>query len=261
MSELTERNRAIWSAGDWDDVADYVAGVGPRLLEAAGVPDGARVLDVGTGSGGNVAIPAALRGARVTGLDLTDAWFDAARRRAGAAGVEVDWVVGDAMDLPFPDASFDRVFSTFGHMFAPDHTRTAHELARVCAGGGVIAFATWRSTGWPGEMFRALAGFLPPPPPGVQPPPLWGDRDYVASVFGPLGLEPVFTDETVAWDVDGDSDAYVEHFAANFGPLVMARKAVGDRWPELMDTLRAAARHSLVDGHVRADYLITELQR
>ncbi len=250
-----------WSAGNWDGVADYIRGVGPALLDAVGVPDGGRVLDVGTGSGGNIAIPAAVRGAQVTGLDLTDAWFDDARRRAAEAGVEVEWVVGDAADLPFPDGSFDRVLSTFGHMFAPDQVRTAHELARVCAPGGVIAFATWRTGGWPGAMFRALAGFVPPPPAHVPPPMAWGDRDHVRSLVGPLGLEPVFTDRTTSWDVDGDPDGYVEHFAAEFGPLVMARAAVGDRWPELVAALKVAVRDCLVDGQVYADYLVTELQR
>ena len=89
MGELQDRNRAVWSAGDWDAVAEKIAEIGPRLLDHVGVEPGMRVLDVGTGSGSNVAIPAAQRGADVVGLDLTDVWFDAARRRATAAGVEV----------------------------------------------------------------------------------------------------------------------------------------------------------------------------
>ena len=94
------------------------------------------LLDVGTGSGGNVAIPAALRGATVVGCDVTPELFEHARRRAAAAGVEVEWVEADAQDLPFADASFDRVTSTFGAMFAPDHLRAAAELVRVCRPGG-----------------------------------------------------------------------------------------------------------------------------
>ena len=112
MSELQDRNRAVWSAGDWDAVAEKIKAVGPRLLDRVGIEPGMRVLDVGTGSGSNVAIPAAQRGAEVVGVDLTDAWFDAGRRRAADAGVEIEWVVGDAEALPFADASFDRVLST-----------------------------------------------------------------------------------------------------------------------------------------------------
>ena len=89
--ELEEVGRRVWSAGNWDEVADYVAGVGPRLLDAIAIEPGARVLDVGTGSGGSVAIPAARRGARVVGSDITATHFDDARRRAEAAGVEVAW--------------------------------------------------------------------------------------------------------------------------------------------------------------------------
>jgi ubiquinone/menaquinone biosynthesis C-methylase UbiE len=120
--------------------------VGVLVLDRIGVEPGMDLLDVGTGSGGTVAIPAALRGATVVGCDVTPELFEHARRRAAAAGVEVEWVEADAQDLPFGDASFDRVTSTFGAMFAPDHTRAAAELVRVCRPGGRIAMTTWVNT-------------------------------------------------------------------------------------------------------------------
>jgi len=121
--ELREQARATWAAGDWDRVAGLIAPVGARVIDHVGVDAGQDVLDVGTGTGGNIAIPAALRGARVVGLDVTPELLEGARQRAADAGLDVEWVEGDAQDLPFEDARFDRVISTFGAMFAPDHAR------------------------------------------------------------------------------------------------------------------------------------------
>src|SRR5689334_8107048 len=118
---LRQRARATWSAGDWDGFSRMVAPVGAVVLERLAPGPGTDLLDVGTGSGGTIAIPAALRGARVVGADITPELLEHARRRAEAAGVEVEWVEADAQSLPFADASFDLVVSTFGAMFAPSH--------------------------------------------------------------------------------------------------------------------------------------------
>src|SRR5687768_3328047 len=173
-----QRQRATWSAGRWDKVAELIVPVGQVVLDAADLEPGMDVLDVGTGSGSNISIPAALRGANVTGSDLTPELFDAARRRASEAGVEVEWVEADAEALPFDDDSFDRVFSTFGHMFAPRHAVTAAELARVCRPDGRIVTATWTPDGSTGSMFQAMGRHLPPPPEGVESPLTWGSEEH-----------------------------------------------------------------------------------
>lgn len=130
-----ERTRAVWLSGDWEKVATYIAEAGPQLLNDIGeIGPGVQLLDVATGNGGSVAIPAALRGARVTGCDLAEEWLTAARGHAAAAGVNVEWVFGDAVDLPFPDDSFDVVTSTFGHMFAPDQAAAARARPRLSSG-------------------------------------------------------------------------------------------------------------------------------
>ena len=149
------RARRTWSGGDWDSCASFVAPVGPVVLDRIGVGTGHELLDVGTGNGGSIAIPAALRGARVVGSDITPELFDSARRRAAEAGVDVDWVEADAQDLPFADDRFDRVTSTFGAMFAPDHAKAAAELVRVCKPGGRIGMATWATDGFFGEAVPA----------------------------------------------------------------------------------------------------------
>src|SRR5690606_26015107 len=128
---------------------------------------------------GNAAIRAAEAGGVVTALDLTPEMFEAGRRRAAEAGVEISWVEGDAEALPFDDASFDVVLSTFGVMFAPRHAVAARELVRVLRPGGRIGLATWVPDGTVGDMFRTVAAEMPAPPPIAEPPLAWGDPAHV----------------------------------------------------------------------------------
>jgi ubiquinone/menaquinone biosynthesis C-methylase UbiE len=236
--EKQAMNRAVWSAGKWDRVADYVAETGPKLLDSVGIEEGMRVLDIGTGSGGSVAIPAASRGADVVGSDISSVHFDAGRARAEAAGVEIEWVEADALDLPFEDGEFDRVLSTFGHMFAPDHALAASEMVRVTKPGGVIAFAAWTPEGTTGKMFRLTGSHMPPPPEGFQPPPLWGTEEHVRELMEPLGVELSF-EKKINDFRETDPETYREVFKTNFGPMVKAREALGDKWQALSDDLDA----------------------
>lgn len=255
--DARERNRRVWEAGDWDVVAEYVASAGPRLLDRIGtIGPGVRLLDVGTGSGGSVAIPAALRGAEVVGADVTDAWFPAARRRASDAGVDVEWVVGDAAELPFGDDSFDVVASTFGHMFAPDQQAAARELVRVCRPGGTIGLCCWTPEGNTGRFFGVIAGMLPPPPEGFRPPVLWGSEPHVRELLEPLGvtLDLRRTTLTIAAQSPEEQTAAYE---SSFGPMVMARAAIGDeRWPAARAALLAFLEeiNERDDGTMAAEY-------
>jgi SAM-dependent methyltransferase len=258
--------RATWSAGDWDSFAGLIRPVGRRIVDLIGIEPGLRVLDVGTGSGGNVAIPAAQLGADVVGLDITPELFVHARRRAAEAGVEVEWIEGDAQELPFPDASFDRVTSTFGAMFAPDHGRTAGELVRVCRPGGRIAMTTWVNDGFIGELFTLTGSFMPAPPPGVQPPPLWGVEAHINDVFGAVGVTPAIERQIVDFDFESVDDA-VEQYAENFGPFVSARAVLepAGRWEEFIAVFRdlVARFNSAEDGtaRIRSDYFVVLTQR
>ena len=198
--EARQRARAPWAAGDWDSFAWLISPVGALVLDRVGLEPGLELLDVGTGSGGNIAIPAALRGAKVTGIDITADLLEHARRRAADAGVEVEWLEGDAAELPFADASFDRVVSTFGAMFAPDHAKAAAELARVCRHGGRIAMTTWASDGMAGELFKLSGRFLPPPPPGVGVPPQWGNEAHIHEMFGAAGVTVSVARESVEFE-------------------------------------------------------------
>jgi ubiquinone/menaquinone biosynthesis C-methylase UbiE len=260
VAEFKQGARATWAAGDWDKVASIIAEAGPRLLDHVGVEQGMDVLDVGTGSGGTVAIPAAERGARVVGSDLTPELFKDARRRAKKAGVEVEWVEADAEELPFEDESFDRVLSTFGHMFAPRHARAGAELARVCRTGGVVGTVTWRPEGSTGGMFKAIGGYLPPPPNFAESPMLWGSEQHVREMLEPHGLQLEFKREAITVESES-AEELVRFYEENFGPIIMSKAALGNRWPELRRDLvhNFETWNQADDGsvHIEADYLVT----
>src|SRR6202451_907078 len=152
-----------------------------QLVKFAQVSAGQRVLDVACGTG-VVAVTAALRGAKASGLDLTPALLERAKKNAQIAGVDVEFVEGDAEALPYPDASFDVVLSQFGHIFAPRPAVAISEMLRVLKPGGRIAFSTCPPKHSTGRMYAMVARNIPPLPPDADapaPPPLWGDPNVV----------------------------------------------------------------------------------
>jgi SAM-dependent methyltransferase len=220
--ELKARHRRMWASGDYPSMVEtFLTPLGPRLVEAAGIQAGQRVLDVAAGTG-NASIPAAERGAEVTASDLTPELLDAGRIRARAAGVELDWVEADAEHLPFDDASFDVVMSAIGAMFAPHHQAAADELVRTCRPGGTIALLRWTPDGMLGDLFRTMGPFAPPPPPGAQPPPLWGSEEHLAELFG---NRVTFSSEPGVLEITAFArpEDYAEHFKARYGPTIVAQ--------------------------------------
>jgi SAM-dependent methyltransferase len=241
----------MWGSGNYAAVAEKIAEVGEVCVERAGVEPGHEVLDVACGTG-NATIPAARRGARVTGLDFSPALLAIARERSADAMVEVEWVEGDAQDLPFGDGSFDRVTSTFGHMFAPDHERTAAEMKRVCRGR--IGVCCWTPTGAIGRMFRTVAELVPPPP-GSLSPLLWGTEDHVRELLG----DAEFERREVEWR-DPSVEAYADFMLESFGPLLNAQETLGERAGELrtafIDFLDAENLEEDGTLRFRGEYLI-----
>src|ERR671917_1717656 len=182
-SELKARHRKMWASGDYPSMVEtFLLPLGPRLVDALDIGPDMTVLDVAAGTG-NASIPAAQRGAKVTASDLTPELFDAGRKRAEAEGVELEWVAADAEHLPFEDESFDVVMSAIGAMFAPHHQEVADELVRVCRRGGTIGLLSWTPEGMLGALFRMMGPFAAPPPPGAQPPPLWGSEEHLRELF------------------------------------------------------------------------------
>ena len=223
-TELKKRHRAMWASGDYPSMVEtFLTPLGPRLVEACTITPGLRVLDVATGTG-NAAIPAAVRGADVVASDLTPELFEAGRRRAADAGVELEWVEADAEHLPFDDASFDVVFSSIGVMFAPHHQDAADEMVRVCRPGGTLGLLSWTPEGMLGALFRTMRPFMPAPPPGAQPAPLWGSEDHLRDLFGDRVGFHTSRRELLEITAFPEARAYAEHFKARYGPTIAARK-------------------------------------
>ena len=263
MTELTEQKeqaRAMWAMGDYPAIADKIASAGVKAVDAAVISEGDRVLDVACGSG-NATIPAALTGANVTGLDLTPELLEAGRTNAARAGVEIDWVEGDAEQLPFDDESFDAVISVFGCMFAPDQRRTAMELARVLKPGGRMAVCAWTPGGNVGQFFITVVKHMPPPPEGFQPPILWGTEDHDRELFADTGVELEFEYAAVNF-VDDSAQDFLAEYELKLPPVVAAKAALEPegKWRALRDELEALyeSQNEADDGTYRApgQYLV-----
>lgn len=205
-----------------------------KLVKFAQVAGGQRVLDVACGTGA-VAVTAARRGAKVSGLDLSPVLIERARKNAGIAALDIDFVEGDAEALPYPDASFDVVLSQFGHMFAPRPAVVVQEMLRVLKAGGRIAFSTWPPEHFTGRMFALVSRHMPPPPPGTDspaPPALWGDPNVVRERLGAF-----VTDLLFARDAMITPAMSLRHFRnaqeATVGPLTMLVASLGNDPPKL----------------------------
>ncbi len=182
LAAIKQRQQATWASGDFAVIGTTLQIVGETLAEAVDVRAGERVLDVAAGNG-NATLAAARRFAQVTSTDYVPSLLDKGRERARAEGLDVQFEVADAEELPFDDGSFDVVLSTFGAMFTPDHARPAGEMLRVARSGGRIGLANWTPQGFIGRLFKVIGGYLPAPA-GLQSPALWGTESHLAELFG-----------------------------------------------------------------------------
>jgi len=183
FAAIKAKQQATWASGDFAVIGTTLQIVGEQLAEATDIRAGERVLDVAAGNG-NATLAAARRFARVTSTDYVPALLEKGAARAKAEGLAVDFRVADAEALPFADATFDVLLSTFGAMFTPDHAATARELMRVVRPGGRIGLANWTPEGFIGQLFKVIGGYVPPPA-GVASPALWGTEPHIVQLFGP----------------------------------------------------------------------------
>jgi SAM-dependent methyltransferase len=261
VNAFKQGQKTMWAMGDYPDLARTIAGVGELVVERVGVAAGEELLDVATGSG-NVAIHAAAKGARVTGLDLTPELLEVARGRAAERGVEVRWLEGDAEELPFPDGSFDRVTSCFGVIFAPRQEQAARELVRVARPGATIAFTAWTPEGLNGQMFQRMGAHMPPPPPGFRSPILWGGEDHVRELLAGSAVELAFERHMVDFTHDSP-EGWVDYNERVLGPTIMAKNMLSPqgKWEPLRNELLELYRQAnqAQDGSLRvsAEYLLT----
>jgi SAM-dependent methyltransferase len=253
--ELENKHRTLWGLGDYGAIAaDVVAPLGPELVTAAGVGPGVRVLDIAAGTG-NAAIAAAQAGADVVASDLVPELLAQGQRRASAAGVGLVWQEANAEALPFDDGTFDTVLSCIGVMFAPHHQRAANELVRVCRPGGTVGLIAWTPEGFIGQMFATMKPFVPTPPPGASPPPLWGSEDHVAALFADKLDDLAMARRSLTVGEFSSGATFRDYFKANYGPTIAAYRGIAaepDRVVELDAALaglgdRALAGTSTMD--------------
>jgi ubiquinone/menaquinone biosynthesis C-methylase UbiE len=183
LTALKSRQQVAWSSGNYAVVGTTLQIVGEQLCEALDLRAGSKVLDVAAGNG-MVSLAAARRWCDVTSTDYVPALLESGRARATANGLSIKFMEADAESLPFDDASFDAVVSTFGVMFAPNQAQAASEMMRVCKRGGRIGLANWTPDGFIGQVFKTLGKYLPPPPAGAQSPARWGTRAALDEMFG-----------------------------------------------------------------------------
>ena len=187
LAAVKTRQQAAWSTGNYAVVGTTLQIVGETLCEALDLRAGSRVLDVAAGNG-NATLAAARRWCDVVSTDYVPSLLESAKTRAAAEGHTIQFQQADAENLPFPDASFDVVMSTFGVMFTPNQEQAAAELARVCKPGGAIGLANWTPESFVGQVFKTIGGYIPPPA-GIKSPALWGTKGRLEQLFGKTAQE------------------------------------------------------------------------
>jgi len=222
FAAIKGRQQAAWGSGDYAIVGTTLQIVGETLCEAVDLRAGQRVLDVAAGNG-NATLAAARRFAEVVSTDYVGALLEHGRRRAEAERLSAVFREADAEALPFADASFDVVLSTFGVMFAPNQAQAARELKRVCRPGGKIGLANWTPGSFIGQLFKTIGQYVPPPP-GVKSPALWGDRVHLEALFGP-GVTIAAASRTFAFRYRSP-EHWIGIFRNYYGPVVKAFAAI-----------------------------------
>lgn len=230
-----------------------------RLVRHAGVAAGSRVLDVACGTG-VVAITAARRGAKVTGLDLTPELLEHARENGRIAELEIEWRQGDVEELPFEDRSFDVVLSQFGHIFAPRPEVAVAQMLRVLKPGGTIAFSTWPPELGMGRVFALVSRYAPPPPVEMPPPPLWGDPNVVRQRLGDAVKDLVFARGAMRIAALSPQHQRVAT-ERTAGPVLKLVEALGAKDPARLEAFRREfdllTEAELEDNVLRMGYLMT----
>ena len=257
LKALKTKQQAAWASGDYAVIGTTLQIVGEQLAEACDLRWDERVLDVAAGNG-NATLAAARRGCKVVSTDYVESLLERGAERAHAERLEVEFQAADAEALPFADASFDAVLSTFGVMFAPDHARSAAEMARVCRSGGRIGMANWTPGGFIGQLFKVLGRHLPPPA-GAQPPPLWGSEAHLRSLFGAKAAKIDVTPRIFNFRYRSAAH-FIDIFRTWYGPVHKAFAALGAEkgaalerdLAELLNGLNRAGKASLV---VPSEYL------
>ena len=263
LTAIKTRQQAMWASGDYAIIGATLQIVGETLTEAADVRSTHKVLDVAAGNG-NATLAAARRFASVTSTDYVPELLERGRRRAQAEGLaNITFEVADVEALPYPDASFDVVLSTFGVMFAPDHRRAAAELMRVCKPAGRIGLVSWTPGGFIGRLLRIVGEYVPPPP-GVSSPALWGTEAHIAELF-PTATIVRHTTRAFVFRYRSP-EHWVDVFRRFYGPVHRAFSALDAERQRALECDLLTLLRSLDQGDgdglvIPSDYLETVITR
>ena len=239
LAAVKSRQQTAWGSGDYAIIGTTLQIVGEMLCEAVDLRGGQRVLDVAAGNG-NATLAAARRFAEVVSTDYVPALLERGRVRAEAERLSVTFQEADAESLPFADASFDVVLSTFGVMFTPNQEQAAHELRRVCRPGGKIGLANWTPESFIGRLFKTIGKYVPPAP-GVKSPALWGNKLHLDALFGSKASVAAESRHFVFRY--RSPEHWVETFRTYYGPTVKAFAAIDKKAGESLE----ADLYALID--------------
>jgi ubiquinone/menaquinone biosynthesis C-methylase UbiE len=217
LAAVKTRQQAAWSTGNYAVVGTTLQIVGENLCEALDLRAGSRVLDVAAGNG-NATLAAARRWCEVTSTDYVGSLLESGRARALAEGHKVHFQEADAENLPFADASFDAVMSTFGVMFTPNQEKAASELVRVCRPGGRIGLANWTPESFIGQLFKTIGQYIPPAP-GVKSPSLWGSKARIEELFGKSTAKAIHSASRQFTFRYTSPAHWIEVFRSYYGPI------------------------------------------
>jgi ubiquinone/menaquinone biosynthesis C-methylase UbiE len=237
LTAIKGKQHSAWSSGNYAIIGTTLQIVGEQLAEAIDLRAGQKVLDIAAGNG-NATLAAARRWCDVTSTDYVETLLKSGTKRAEAEGLPITFQKADAEDLPFSDASFDAVLSTFGAMFSPDQTRTASEMLRVCKSGGRIGLANWTPGGFIGQIFKVIGKHLPPPA-GLKSPLLWGTREWLDKTFGAESSSLIVEPRMFIFRYRS-AEHFLDMFRDYYGPMLKAFEALGE-------TGSTALAHDIVD--------------
>jgi SAM-dependent methyltransferase len=243
LDAIRVRQQATWASGDFAVVASRIVLASEQLADVADLHAGWRVLDVACGNG-NATLAAARSGTQAVGIDYVPELLEDGRARAAAEGLDVEFHLAGAEDLPFHDGTFDAALTVFGAMFAPDHQRAAGEIVRVVRPGGTIGLASWRPDGFIGEMFKVITRYVPAPA-GIASPMLWGTEEHLDDLFGASVAGISHVERICTWRFRSPDD-FVGFFRRWYGPTVKAFEA-------LDEADRDGLTHDLADLARRSD--------
>ena len=264
IEQLKDATRHAWSLGDYVKLAARIEGAARELVDACAISVGQEVLDVAAGNG-NLSVLAAREGAAVVACDLTPAMVELGRMRTETEGLDVEWLVADAEELPFEDARFDCAGSVFGAMFAPRPELAAAELFRGVRPGGTVGMANWMPEGFQGEMFATMNRYGPPPPEGVAAPSEWGREAVVRERFEGLAGSVEAQSRSVVWRFADVEEAW-SFFGDSAGPSIALRESLDEEavarlrsdFVELVDRWNRASDGSV---EIEAEYLLVVARR